>query len=253
METTGRRIKKRRKELKLSVDQLADKLGKNRATVYRYESDEIENMPASVLNDLARVLKTTQAYLMGWEDNSGYLTKLNKKDNDKLDFDFDVNYRKWYMQKLVDSGIYDSYKKNINEYYKWYFDLNQKLTNIASNVENANEFMNVIDFPYCEFDKEYFSNISYDYTHIIKQQLTDLEEFNDCLDTLMLNEQKNNKPTQLYEIQDIRKFLEYYYIDKHDRTEFDSLSENEIKELYLELIKKLKLENDKFLTLIKTK
>ena len=37
--TVGERIKRRRKELKLSVDYVAKKLGKNRATVYRYESD----------------------------------------------------------------------------------------------------------------------------------------------------------------------------------------------------------------------
>jgi len=45
----GDRINKRRKELKLSADQSADQLGellgKNRATIYRYESSEIENIP----------------------------------------------------------------------------------------------------------------------------------------------------------------------------------------------------------------
>lgn len=64
--TIGQRIKKRRKELKMSVDELAELLGKNRATVYRYESDEIENMPLSVLEPLAKALKVTPAYLMGW-------------------------------------------------------------------------------------------------------------------------------------------------------------------------------------------
>lgn len=66
--TTGKRIKKRRTELGLTVDDLAKKLGKNRATVYRYESDEIENFPTSVLEPLAKVLKTSPAYLMGWVD-----------------------------------------------------------------------------------------------------------------------------------------------------------------------------------------
>ena len=37
----GQRIKERRIELGLSVDELAKRLGKNRATVYRYESDDI--------------------------------------------------------------------------------------------------------------------------------------------------------------------------------------------------------------------
>lgn len=64
----GERIRQRRKEIGLSVDELAEILGKNRATVYRYESNEIEKLPTTVLEPLAKALKTTPAYLMGWED-----------------------------------------------------------------------------------------------------------------------------------------------------------------------------------------
>lgn len=68
--TVGERIRQRRQECGLSVDELAERLGKNRATIYRYESNDIENMPTSVLEPLAQVLLTTPAYLMGWEDNA---------------------------------------------------------------------------------------------------------------------------------------------------------------------------------------
>ena len=43
---------------------------KNRATVYRYEKDDIKDMPITVLEPLARVLETTPADLMGWKDES---------------------------------------------------------------------------------------------------------------------------------------------------------------------------------------
>ena len=66
--TIGERIKRRRIQLGLSVDELADMLGKNRATVYRYEKDEIKDMPTTVLEPLAKALLTTPADLMGWED-----------------------------------------------------------------------------------------------------------------------------------------------------------------------------------------
>lgn len=66
----GQRIKQRRIELGLTVDDIAEKIGKNRATVYRYESSEIEDLPTSVLEPLAKALLTTPAYLMGWETNS---------------------------------------------------------------------------------------------------------------------------------------------------------------------------------------
>ena len=66
--TIGERIKARRVQLGLSVDELSERLGKNRATVYRYESNEIEKLPTTVLEPLAKALNTTPAYLMGWED-----------------------------------------------------------------------------------------------------------------------------------------------------------------------------------------
>lgn len=67
--TIGQRIKNRRLELHLTVDEVADKLGKNRATVYRYEKDDIKDLPITVLEPLAKVLETTPADLMGWSDN----------------------------------------------------------------------------------------------------------------------------------------------------------------------------------------
>ena len=66
--TIGDRIKQLRKEKGISVDMLAEQIGKDRATIYRYESNDIEKMPTSVLEPLAKVLGTTPAYLMGWDD-----------------------------------------------------------------------------------------------------------------------------------------------------------------------------------------
>ena len=63
--TTGERIKQRRLELKMTVDELSQKLNKNRATIYRYESDEIENLPTSILVPLAQALKTTPRLFNG--------------------------------------------------------------------------------------------------------------------------------------------------------------------------------------------
>ena len=63
---TGDRIKQRRIELGLTADELAKKIGKSRATIYRYENGDIENMPTPVLEPLARALETTPADLMGW-------------------------------------------------------------------------------------------------------------------------------------------------------------------------------------------
>lgn len=68
----GRRIRERRIELGLSVDDLAKKLNKNRATIYRYESNYIENLPTSVLESISKILNVTPAYLMGWENSKPF-------------------------------------------------------------------------------------------------------------------------------------------------------------------------------------
>ena len=68
--TIGERIKRRRLELGLSADDLAAKIGKNRATIYRYENSDIEKLPTTILEELSKVLLVTPAYLMGWEESS---------------------------------------------------------------------------------------------------------------------------------------------------------------------------------------
>ena len=65
----GERIKQRRLELGYTADALAKLLNKNRATIYRYENGDIENMPIDVLEPLSKALNTTPAYLMGWQES----------------------------------------------------------------------------------------------------------------------------------------------------------------------------------------
>lgn len=69
--TTGDRMKFRRKELGLSAEKVAERLGVSPATVYRYEKGDIEKLPGEILPTLSKILQTTPAYLMGWEENIG--------------------------------------------------------------------------------------------------------------------------------------------------------------------------------------
>ena len=66
--TTGERMKQRRKELGISAETVAAQLGVSPATIYRYEKGDIEKIPVDSLNVLARILETTPAFLMGWEE-----------------------------------------------------------------------------------------------------------------------------------------------------------------------------------------
>lgn len=60
-------IKKRRKELGLTLKQVAEKLGVSESLISRYESNDVKNMGIDKIIPLAKVLDTTPAFLMGWE------------------------------------------------------------------------------------------------------------------------------------------------------------------------------------------
>lgn len=66
--TTGERIKARRKQQGISAETLAELCGVSPATIYRYENGEIEKVGIDKLPPIAAALHTTQAYLMGWEE-----------------------------------------------------------------------------------------------------------------------------------------------------------------------------------------
>ena len=116
----GDRIKSRRKVLGLTVDEVALKLKKNRATVYRYESQHIENLPINILEPLAEVLETTPAYLMGWTDNP-----INYEDGDLIasispsileHFNGDVEKSLAFLKKVEDDALSDAYPSNTVPY-----------------------------------------------------------------------------------------------------------------------------------------
>jgi len=84
----GARIQSRRKELKMGADELAQKIGKSKATLYRYENGDIENVPLDILTPIAEALEVSPAYLMGWEqvqkNNSTITDAVLKMRSDNL-------------------------------------------------------------------------------------------------------------------------------------------------------------------------
>lgn len=77
-------IKNRRKELGLTLKDVANELNVSESLISRYESNDVKNMGIDKLIPLAKVLKTTPAYLMGWEDTMSIVEKkdLINKIND---------------------------------------------------------------------------------------------------------------------------------------------------------------------------
>lgn len=61
----GERIKKIRKEKKISVEKIANELGVSVSTIYRYEDSTIEKIPLQVFDKLCMILGVSAAELRG--------------------------------------------------------------------------------------------------------------------------------------------------------------------------------------------
>lgn len=111
----GERIKKRRLELGISVDELATIIRKDRATIYRYESSEIEGMPIPIIAPLANALKVSPAYLMGWEDEQNYLHLSDLSENEQKIISIYRNLNESGQEQLMEQvdnlSKLDKYKK----------------------------------------------------------------------------------------------------------------------------------------------
>ena len=76
----GKRMKARRKELHMSAEDVAAKVGLGPSTIYRYERGDISDVKSSVLGKIAEALRTTPADLMGIEDDPSESTGFNPEN-----------------------------------------------------------------------------------------------------------------------------------------------------------------------------
>lgn len=74
----SKKIKKRRKELSLTMLEVARKVGVSEATVSRWESGDIANMRRDKIALLAEALQVNPSYIMGWESESNDLQDYSK-------------------------------------------------------------------------------------------------------------------------------------------------------------------------------
>ncbi len=64
----GQRIKQIRKANKITQDDLAEKIGTTKQTIYKYENGIITNIPSTKIELIAKTLNVTPDYLMGWDE-----------------------------------------------------------------------------------------------------------------------------------------------------------------------------------------
>ncbi len=118
----GGKLKQRRIEEKISAEELANKLGVSKSTIYRYEKGEIAKVPTETLEKISKILNTSPAYFMGWSDIPNntksdivvIYDKLNQIRQEKV-LNFASNQLAEQEQENTVSSIF-SKKEDDNEY-----------------------------------------------------------------------------------------------------------------------------------------
>ena len=132
--TTGERLKRLRKDLGLSADELGAMIGKDRSTIYRYERGDIDKATIDVIPPLARALQTTPQYLLGWDEkpafhwiDSDYRMKLSDLAEKRLAWTFDYTWtaeefdlfaaHAKYILKIKGTDKYESMMQFLETFY----------------------------------------------------------------------------------------------------------------------------------------
>ena len=102
----GERIKKRRKELKMTQEELAKLVGyTSRSAIAKVETNA-NGILQNKVNSFARALRTSPGYLLGWEEDAGTVTEESRLMYQKEDAIADI------FDKLhTDSIFFDAVKK----------------------------------------------------------------------------------------------------------------------------------------------
>ena len=77
---TGERIKKLRKEHKLTQEELGKMLGVQKAAIQKYEKGTVKNIKKESILKLADILDTTPEYILGWDGAANSLEPVSAED-----------------------------------------------------------------------------------------------------------------------------------------------------------------------------
>jgi len=104
------KIKQRRIELRLTLEEVANIVGVTKSTVLKWESGQIANMKRDKIKLLANALQTTPAYILGYETSNqtnkdkelaDYLEELRTRPEMRMMFSLTKNATKADVEKAV--------------------------------------------------------------------------------------------------------------------------------------------------------
>lgn len=126
---SGARIKELRIQKGMSADDLGKLIGKNRATVYRYEDGSIDTIPIGTVKRLAEIFEVSPAYLIGYSDdpNQTKFKRIFEETVEKMS-SAAVDGLEPLIEELVSKFMLlpDEEKKKAIEFLSFYINQSQK-------------------------------------------------------------------------------------------------------------------------------
>lgn len=120
--TVGERIKQRRKELHLTQEELAIRMGyKNKSAICRVEKDYEQNLTLDRVTAFAEALDTTPSYLMGWDDEPISMETPEERNKDLFEQLVD-SYARGFIIKKYDK-LPNDYKLQVDMLIETYYQL----------------------------------------------------------------------------------------------------------------------------------
>ena len=136
--TIGERIKEKRLEKRMSLEDLANVANVARQTIYKYENNIINNIPTDKIEAIANALGVSPSYLMGWEDTISINIKENIKKHPyfkSLDLWEMEKKRERSQKEITENPYHDTtlllnlYEQLSDQQKKAFFDLLKTIIN----------------------------------------------------------------------------------------------------------------------------
>ena len=130
--SVAQRIRQRRAELKLSLQDVSDLSGISKSTLQRYETGGIKNIHFDSIEKLSRALNTSPDWIFGWTENAEDITPLDSDFKNLLrDLGFHIESWPGFKSRIYLSGgqelgsweitkeEYDQFRDNVTAYIRF--------------------------------------------------------------------------------------------------------------------------------------
>lgn len=112
----GTKLRDLRLRKNMTLEEVATRIGKTKATINKYETGIVTNIPRPVIEKLAEALEVSPGYLMGWTDESGKPLKIEVYKQSILDA-LEIA-GKQIAPQLPDTSMGLDYKTSAGIHYK---------------------------------------------------------------------------------------------------------------------------------------